>query len=177
MNLVSRSVTSTSQLLLKSKDSVINSISKFLISANQGFPNSIQVCWMRNFTGGNFFICWWKLKDRVWLFKLFSKLKITFCKYWTSINIKISTTCLYKEYEIKIKMVHERQWPELIFWGGEGGGRFSLSGIRMGGVDWVGEINLVWGFYGGVELFQVREWANFRLIGGEILANYSFNVI
>ena len=31
--------------------------------------------------------------------------KTSFCKYWTSIKIKISETCVYKEYEVKIKMV------------------------------------------------------------------------
>ena len=40
----------------------------------------------------------------------FSKLKTTFCKYWTSIIIKIGMTFVYKEYEVKygtIKMVEE----------------------------------------------------------------------
>ena len=44
--------------------------------------------------------------------RTFLKLKITFCKYWTSIKIEISITCLYKEYEVKIKIVHER-WLQL----------------------------------------------------------------
>ena len=35
-------------------------------------------------------------------FEPFSKLKPTFCKYWTSIKIKIVMTCVYKEYEIEI---------------------------------------------------------------------------
>ena len=35
----------------------------------------------------------------------FSMLKTAFCEYWTSINIKISMTCVLKEYEIKTKMV------------------------------------------------------------------------
>ena len=63
LNLVNRSVASTSQLLLKSKD--IKSLSKFLISANQGFPISIQVSGIRNFAGGNFFIWWWKLNEDI----------------------------------------------------------------------------------------------------------------
>ena len=39
---------------------------------------------------------------------LIPKLKTTFCKYWTLIQIKISMTCVYKEYEGKINMVQER---------------------------------------------------------------------
>ena len=31
-----------------------------------------------------------------------------FCKYQTSIKIKISMTCVYKEYEVKIKMAQEQ---------------------------------------------------------------------
>ena len=42
----------------------------------------------------------------------FSVLKTAFCEYWTSSKIKISMTCVSKEYEIKTKMVHE-QWPQL----------------------------------------------------------------
>ena len=44
--------------------------------------------------------------------KPFSKLKIAFCEYWTSIKAKISVTCLFKEYETKTKMVYE-QWLQL----------------------------------------------------------------
>ena len=40
-------------------------------------------------------------------FKPFSKLKGTFCKHLTSFKIKIRKTCVYKEYEIKIKMVYK----------------------------------------------------------------------
>ena len=42
----------------------------------------------------------------------FSKLETAFCEYWISIKIKISMTCLYKEYEIKTKMAQE-QWLQL----------------------------------------------------------------
>ena len=42
----------------------------------------------------------------------FSKLKATFYKQWTSIKIKISMICVYKEYEVKIKMLEE-QWLQL----------------------------------------------------------------
>ena len=60
----------------------------------------------------------------------FSGLKTTFIKYWTSTKIKNNMTCVYKEYEGKIKMVEE-QWLQLkmkfllgynmkivIYWGG-----------------------------------------------------------
>ena len=35
-----------------------------------------------------------------WLFEPFSKLKTTFSEYWTLTLIKISMTCLCKEYEV-----------------------------------------------------------------------------
>ena len=73
---------------------------KLLILANQDFSKSNsgltdgKFCW-----GGILFIWWWKSEeDCVWPFEPFSKLKKTFCKYLTSIKIKVSTTCLYKEY-------------------------------------------------------------------------------
>ena len=51
-----------------------------------------------NFAGGNFFIEWWESdKEWFWTFEPFSKLKTRFCKYWTSIKIKISMTCMYKD--------------------------------------------------------------------------------
>ena len=57
---------------------------------------------------GDFSIGWWQ-SDKEWFWPLnpFSKLKTT-CKYWTLIKIKISLTCVCKEYdEGKIKMVQE----------------------------------------------------------------------
>ena len=65
----------------------------------------------------DFFTGWWEPHSN--LFKLFSKLKAAFCEYWTSIKIKISMTCVYKEYEIRTKMV-QKQWLQLKmkFWGG-----------------------------------------------------------
>ena len=36
-------------------------------------------------------------------FKLFSKLKATFYKHWTSIKIKVGMTCVCKEDEVKIQ--------------------------------------------------------------------------
>ena len=35
-----------------------------------------------------------------------TKLKIAFCEFWTSIKMKISMTCAYKESEIKTKMIY-----------------------------------------------------------------------
>ena len=35
-----------------------------------------------------------------------TKLKIAFCEFWTSIKMKISLTCVYKESEIKTKMIY-----------------------------------------------------------------------
>ena len=51
-------------------------------------------------------------EELFWPFKPCSKLKTTFCKYWTSVKIKSSMTCVYKKYEVKIKMVQE-QWLQL----------------------------------------------------------------
>ena len=36
----------------------------------------------------------------------FSKLKTAFCEFWTSIKIKISMNCAYKESEIKTKIIY-----------------------------------------------------------------------
>ena len=86
----------------------------------QGFRNSIKgwgespqwegngkFCWERFFwwlsNGGNL-----KRSDFDYS-NPFSKLKTTCCKYWTSIEIKINVACVYKEFEVKIKMVQE-QW-------------------------------------------------------------------
>ena len=38
--------------------------------------------------------------------RIFSKLKATFCKYWTLGKIKISMIFLYIEHKVKIKMVY-----------------------------------------------------------------------
>ena len=52
---------------------------------------------MGNLWRGIFFIGWWEPKvEWFWLFEPFSKLKITFCKYWTLIKIKIGMTRVYK---------------------------------------------------------------------------------
>ena len=66
-----------------------------------------KFCWGRFFTG------WWEPGEE-WFswFKPFSKLKTAFCEYCTSIKIKINMPCVYKEYEIKAKMVLE-QWLQL----------------------------------------------------------------
>ena len=56
--------------------------------------------------------CWESEEEWFWPFEPFSKLEITLCKYWTLFKIKISMTCVYKEYEVKIKVVQE-QWLQL----------------------------------------------------------------
>ena len=81
-------------------------------------PNSGKRWWegcksggggIRNIAGGNFFAGWWEPGEEwFWRFEPFSKLKTVFCKYWTSIKIKISMTCVSKKYEIKTTMVQEQ---------------------------------------------------------------------
>ena len=59
--------------------------------------------------GEDFFNRWLEPgEDWFWAFETFSKLKTDFCEYWTSIKIKISINWVYKEYEIKTKMVQEQ---------------------------------------------------------------------
>ena len=73
-----------------------------------GVWNSPPAGGMGNLLGWIFFIRWWEPEEEwFWSFELFSKLKPTFCEYWALIKIKISMTCVYKEYEVKIKMVQE----------------------------------------------------------------------
>ena len=55
-------------------------------------------CWVVGISQGIILTTW-----------TFSKLKATFCKYWTLIKIKINIICVHKEYEGKIEMVQE-QW-------------------------------------------------------------------
>ena len=85
----------------------------------RGFPNNIKG-WRTppsprgglEILVGNFLIGCWEPKEAwFWPFGRFLKLK-TFCKYWTSIEIKISMTYVYKEYEIKIKIIDE-WWLQL----------------------------------------------------------------
>ena len=62
---------------------------------------------------GEFFMGWWEPEEE-WFswFKPFSKLNSAFYEYWTSIKIKISMTCVFKEYKIKTKMV-KKHWRHL----------------------------------------------------------------
>ena len=69
--------------------------------------------------GGTCFNGWWEPEEEwLWPLKLFLKLKSVFCKQGTSIKIKISMTCVSKEYEIKTNMVHEKrlQLQMLFYW-------------------------------------------------------------
>ena len=61
---------------------------------------------------GDFFTGCWELEEWFWPFKPFKMVKTASCEYWTSIKIKISITCGYKEYEIKTKMV-QKPWLQL----------------------------------------------------------------
>ena len=61
----------------------------------------------------NFFTRWREREEDWFLrFEPFSKLKTTFCEYWTSITIKINIACVSKEYKIKTKM-EQGQWLQL----------------------------------------------------------------
>ena len=96
-----------------------------------------------------------------WPLEAFSKLKTIFCKYWTSIKINISMTCLYKKYEVKTKMVQE-QWLQLKM-------NFlldynmkivmQLGELTFGGMESNGRNFSRWGEGG-------RESSNFKLVGG-----------
>ena len=66
---------------------------------------------MGNFAGGGDLIymvvgTWGEV---ILTIRTFSRPKTTFCKYWTFIKIKIGLTCVYKEYEVKIKLVQVHQ--------------------------------------------------------------------
>ena len=70
-----------------------------------------------NFAGGIFLLSGGNLtRSDFGHFKLFQNfwksVKTKFCKYWTSIKIKISVTSMYRDYEFEIKMVPE-QWLQL----------------------------------------------------------------
>ena len=90
----------------------------YQLASLEDFPNSSKVRGSRELKvllgwGLEFFTRWWEPEEeRFWRFKPFSKPKTTFCEYWTSIKIKISMACVFKEYEIKTKMVQE-QWLQL----------------------------------------------------------------
>ena len=94
-----------------------------------------------NTTRGNFFTRWWEPEKWFWWFEPFSKLKASFCEYWTSIKIKISTTWVSKEYEIKTKMVQESLQLKMKFFLGLELENFYLVAAGEGGeIDfWRGE--------------------------------------
>ena len=61
---------------------------------------------MGNFAAGNFFMNWWESDEEwFWSRKTFSKLKTTFHRYWTSIEIIICMTCMYRVLKKKKKKV------------------------------------------------------------------------
>ena len=97
---------------------------KCCLFLKQGFLTSVKG-WGDFCIGGEWeillqryiFIGWWEpKKERFWLFEPFSKLKTTFCKYWTLIKIKISMTRVYKEHEVKVKIVQKQCFHCVITW-------------------------------------------------------------
>ena len=77
------------------------------------------------------------------IFQTFLKAKTAICRYWTLIKIKISATCVCKEYEGKMKTVQE-QWLQLkmklflvynikmvIWWKGGGGLTFGAGNKNL----------------------------------------------
>ena len=102
------------------------------------------------FIWGDFSVVWLESgKECFSSFKPFLKSKTTFCNYWTLIKIKISMTCVYKEYEGKIKMEQE-EWLYLKF----------LLHYNMKNI-FSGRMNLWWGESTGSwkGFFLVREWS------------------
>ena len=89
----------------------------------------------------------------------FFKAKTTSCRYCTSIKIKLSMTCVYKEHQVKTKMVQE-QWLQLkrsfhwvITW------KLLLSeGIKIWRVESTRR----------GEIFSRGEWASFQLVGDSL---------
>ena len=67
---------------------------------------------MENFAGKIFLSGVGSLRSDFDHLNPFSKLTTTFHKYLTSIKIKISMTFMYKDHEVKIKMVQEH-WLQL----------------------------------------------------------------
>ena len=87
-------------------------VGKKFVPLMQGLPNScmwweeVNCGWgLREsavLLGGDFFTGWREPEyEGFWQFEPFSKLKATFCEYWTSVKIKINMTCVSKEYAIK----------------------------------------------------------------------------
>ena len=78
--------------------------------------------------------------------RTFLKVKTAFCEYWTLIKIKITMIYVYKEYEIKTKMVQEH-WLQLRM-------KF-LLGYNMKFISWCGEINIVSFFNDCGSIYQI----------------------
>ena len=89
---------------------------------DQGFPSSANgLGKMGNFAGRGFFSLGggklrWNAFDHV---NLFQSIKTIFSKYWTSIKIKISMTCVYKEHEVsrgdeQIYIILEKFWGKFL---------------------------------------------------------------
>ena len=95
----------------------------------------------------------------------FLKLKTRFFKYWISIKIKISLTCMYKDYKFEIKMVQE-QWLQLkmkSFWRSDMKIDISTGdgGSRGGTNLWWGVIKIWFGETTTEGFFLVGRWTKF----------------
>ena len=100
-----------------------------------------KFCWV-----GNFFTGWLESEEEcIWPFKPFSKLKATFCKYWTLTKIKIMMTCVHKKYEVKIQIL-QKQWLQL-----------KMKIVITWTLLFSEGINLRWEESTGGEFFQVGE--------------------
>ena len=92
----------------------------------------------QKFYWGDFFTGWRELEEEwFWQFEPFSKLKTTFCEYWTAIKIKINMTCVPKVYEIE--KMEQKQWLQLKM--------LFLLGYNLKIVGGGGDKNLVGGFF------------------------------
>ena len=87
-------------------------VSRDLHNNHQGFPNSVKE-WEKweILLRGNFLLGGENLRRSIFTIPTFSKVSTTFCKYWTSIKIKVSMTYLYKECEVKIML--QEEWLQL----------------------------------------------------------------
>ena len=94
---------------------------------------------------------WGRVNFTIWTF---SRVKTTFCKYWTSIKIKITMTWVCKENEDKIKMVEE-EWLQ-----------FLLDVFILCRFYWIITWKLL---FGGERLTFAARGANKHLVRGSLL--------
>ena len=72
----------------------------FQIELKAGGKSPLLVWGKGKFSGDwGSIIEWWVSEEWLWPFKPSSRLKAIFHKYWPSIKIKVSITCVYKDYD------------------------------------------------------------------------------